>query len=86
MRRGEADGRALRRVRLVGCDDRLQTSDVLAMDVLAIDRSVRVGGYGCAAEAEAVDSGVAGLPASRSFQFRIALNPRKNRPCVCQRQ
>jgi hypothetical protein len=27
-----------------------------------------------------------GRPASRSFQFRIALNPRKNVPCVCQRQ
>ena len=26
------------------------------------------------------------FPASRSFQLRIVLNPRKNVPCVCQRQ
>ena len=28
----------------------------------------------------------AARPAFRSFQFRIALKPRKNVPCVCQRQ
>jgi hypothetical protein len=34
-----------------------------------------------------VDVGRAeGRPASRSFQFRSVLKPRKNVPCVCQRQ
>jgi len=52
------------------------------LGVLIIDshgRAWRTGTVGVAI-------GVAGFPASRSFQFRIALKPRKNVPWVCHRQ